>query len=347
MRADVSLTTKPERQAARLRRQAGGIVGALVGLLAFAGFLAGAAAYFGWREASRPGPLADEKIVMIEQGASVGAMADQLQREGAIRSALVFKAAARARRQDGALKAGEYEIPIGASTLDVLDLLVSGKSVLHTLTIPEGLTTAQILRLAASAPKLTGEISLEPAEGALLPETYAFTRGESRDAIVSRMADAQTELLDALWEGRATELPYTTRREAIILASIVEKETGAADERRRVAAVFVNRLKRGMRLESDPTIIYGLTGGEPLGRGIRESELRKETPYNTYRVAGLPPTPIANPGREAIEAVLDPMQTEELFFVADGNGGHAFAETLQEHNANVAKWRRIERERQP
>ncbi|MEX0643838.1 MAG: endolytic transglycosylase MltG, partial [Parvularculaceae bacterium] len=185
----------------------------------------------------------------------------------------------------------------------------------------------------------TGPATIEFAEG-----TYAFTRGQSRDGIIRSMIDAQQKLLDDLWDGRALELPFNTRMEALTLASIVEKETGVPDERARIAAVFINRLKRGMRLESDPTVIYGLTGGEPLGRGLRVSELKKETPYNTYLVSGLPPTPIANPGRASIEAVLNPLQTTEIFFVADGSGGHAFASTIEEHNRNVAKWRRIERE---
>jgi UPF0755 protein len=191
---------------------------------------------------------------------------------------------------------------------------------------------------------LLGELSLAPEEGELLPETYAYTRGETRDGMVRTMMKAQDDFVEEIWGKRATELPFNTREEAIILASIVEKETGVADERPRIAAVFVNRLKKGMRLESDPTVIYGLTKGEPLGRGIRLSELRKETPYNTYVINGLPPTPIANPGKAAIEAVLNPLDTEDIFFVADGTGGHAFAATLEEHNRNVAKWRRVERD---
>ncbi|MGE0408199.1 MAG: endolytic transglycosylase MltG, partial [Amphiplicatus sp.] len=240
--------------------------------------------------------------------------------------------------------AGEYRLPAGASLFDVIELLVEGKSILHYFTAPEGRTTAQILRLIEDNDVLIGNITLTPHEGELLPETYAFTRGEDRDDMIRRMMKAQDALLDSLWEARALELPFTTREEAVILASIVEKETGKPDERARIAAVFVNRLKRGMRLESDPTIIYGLTGGEPLGRGLRMSELRKETPYNTYVIRGLPPTPIANPGRASIEAVLNPLETDELFFVADGAGGHAFAATVAEHNRNVAKWRRAERE---
>jgi len=184
-----------------------------------------------------------------------------------------------------------------------------------------------------------------PNEGELLPETYALTRGETKNDLIRRMIADQQKVLDELWDARALELPISTKQEAVILASIVERETGVASERPRIAAVFVNRLKKGMRLESDPTIIYGLTKGEPLGRGLRVSELRKETPYNTYVINGLPPTPIANPGKDAIAAVLNPAETDEIFFVADGTGGHVFASTLREHNKNVAQWRRIERER--
>lgn len=304
-----------------------------------------AGGYFAYREAARPGPLAAEKVVLLAPGSSVAAIAERLEEEGVIRNAQLFAAAARVRGVQGKLKAGEYAMPPGASVLEVIDLLVEGKSILHSFTAPEGLTTAQILRLLEKDPVLVGEITLAPGEGELLPETYRFTRGETRDGMIRIMMKEQDALLDRLWDDRALDLPFDTREEAIILASIVEKETGVPEERGRIAAVFVNRLKRGMRLESDPTIIYGLTGGEPLGRGLRMSELRQETPYNTYIIDGLPPTPIANPGRASIEAVLNPPQTDELFFVADGTGGHAFASTLEEHNRNVARWRRVERER--
>ena len=257
----------------------------------------------------------------------------------------MFKLAARLEELAPALKAGEYELPPGASIMDIVRLLKEGKALLRFVTIPEGLTTAMIFRRLEAEELLTGEISFEVREGDLLPETYSFQRGDTRDSVLKRMKDAHDDVLAALWEGRHADLPIKTADEAVILASIVEKETGIADERPRVAAVFVNRLRRGMRLQSDPTIIYGLTGGEPLGRGIRRSELRKETPYNTYIIRGLPPTPIANPGRDALAAVLNPVETNELYFVADGTGGHAFATSLAEHNRNVAKWRQIERTR--
>lgn len=314
----------------------------LLGLLAAAALSAGG--YFAWREAKKPGPLVEDAIVLLKEGSSVTTIARELSAAGAIRNETLFVAAVRFKGAQAALKAGEYKIPAGSSVLDVIALLVEGKSILHFFTAPEGKTTAQILRDIAADDTLVGDLTLTPPEGDLLPETYAYTRGETRDGMVRLMQKAQDRLIEALWNDRATDLPFTTREEAIILASIVEKETGVPDERGRIASVFVNRLKRGMRLESDPTVIYGLTGGEPLGRGLRVSELRKETPYNTYLIKGLPPTPIANPGRASIEAVLNPADTKEIFFVADGTGGHAFAETLAEHNRNVAKWRRIERE---
>ena len=330
-------------------KQRGGALKSAIIFVLFVGLTAvvamGAGGYFAHREANRPGPHIEDTIVMLKPGSSVSAIARLLDDVGVIRHPELFRAAVRFRRADAQLKAGEYEIPASASVMEVIDLLVAGKSILHYFTAPEGMTTSQILALMQADEILTGEISLMPGEGSLLPETYAFTRGETRDEMLRRMQKAQDAALDEMWEERALELPYSTRDEAIILASIVEKETGVAGERPRIAAVFVNRLKRGMRLESDPTIIYGLTKGEPLGRGLRRSELRKETPYNTYVIRGLPPTPIANPGRDAIEAVLKPAQTDEIFFVADGTGGHVFASTLKDHNKNVAQWRQIERER--
>jgi UPF0755 protein len=300
---------------------------------------------FAWREATRPGPLQSEATILFEPGASATTMAEELKKAGAIRYPKLFLAAVKATGHANALKAGEYAIPAGASVLDIIDLLVEGKSILHYLTAPEGRTTQQVLKLVAEHEALTGDLTLTPAEGELLPETYAFTRGQTRDDLVRVMMKAQDDVIAELWDKRATELPISNPEEAIILASIVEKETGVADERPRVAAVFVNRLKLRMRLQSDPTVIYGLTGGEPLGRGLRASELDRETPYNTYKIFGLPPTPIANPGRASIEAVLNPIDTDDLYFVADGAGGHIFAPTLEEHNRNVARWRQIERER--
>ena len=315
----------------------------LSGLFALVFVAAGVGGYFAWREMTRPGPLAEDAVVLFEPGTSVATMAEQLQSAGAVRYPELFRATVRVRGDGGALKAGEYRIPARASVNDIIDLLVEGKSILHYLTAPEGRTTQQILRLIAENDALVGDVTLMPTEGSLLPETYAFTRGRSRDDLIRDMMKAQGAVIDELWRNRATDLPFSTPDEAIILASIVEKETGVAEERPLIAAVFVNRLKKRMRLQSDPTVIYGLTGGEPLGRGLRVSELERATPYNTYVIPGLPPTPIANPGRAAIEAVLNPEESNALYFVADGTGGHVFAATLADHNRNVAEWRRIER----
>ncbi len=315
----------------------------VIGLVVLAAVAVGVGGYFAWREASRAGPLADDAVVMIEPGASASAMAAALKDIGAIRYPELFQAAARLRGDAPKLKAGEYKIPAGASVIDIIDLLVEGKSILHYLTAPEGRTTAQILKLVAADETLTGDITLAPGEGELLPETYAFTRGRTRDELIRDMMKARDQLLDQLWQNRAMDLPFDSPGEAVVLASIVEKETGIAGERPLIAAVFVNRLKKRMRLQSDPTVIYGVSSGEPLGRGLRVSELEAATPYNTYVIFGLPPTPIANPGRAALEAVMNPAESDALYFVADGSGGHVFSATLDEHNRNVAQWRRIER----
>jgi len=329
--------------------QRGGAVRSFLGFIAGLALLAavalGVGGYLGYRAATGPGPLAESAVVLLESGSAVSTIAEDLEDAGVIEHPELFIAAVRIKGVQGKIKAGEYEIPAGASVMDVIDIFIAGKSIHHYFTAAEGLTTAQIIRALTANEVLIGDVTLTPAEGELLPETYAFTRGETRDGVLQRMMKDQDALIERLWDNRALELPFSTKEEAIILASIVEKETGVASERPRIAAVFVNRLKRGMRLESDPTIIYGLTQGEPLGRGLRVSELRKETPYNTYIIRGLPPTPIANPGRESIEAVLNPADTDDLFFVADGTGGHVFSSNLRDHEANVAKWRRVERER--
>lgn len=316
---------------------------AIMGVIAMGGLF-----LYGKYEFERPGPVAlegvDQTVVLIKPGANLRRISKQLAEAGVIRDQRLFAVAVRVQGAGAALQAGEYGVPSEASMSEISILLQSGKSILHRLTLAEGLTSAQIIRFVASDEILTGGGGDTPSEGTLLPETYLFTRGTSRSEIISRMEQAQDDLLADLWLERASELPFDSPEEAIILASIVEKETGLPEERPRIAAVFVNRLRRGQRLQSDPTIIYGLTQGEPLGRGIRRSELDRKTPYNTYQITGLPPTPIANPGRASIEAVLNPPDTKELYFVADGSGGHVFARTLKQHNRNVAKWRRIERE---
>ena len=325
----------------------------LVGLLALIALAAGGLFYHEAKtrlEAASCGE--DPFVVWVRRGDGLTRVTDLVTERCATETGLIpmddqtlFRTAARAHELVPSLKAGEFEMPANASLIDVIRILKEGKPLLRFVTIPEGRTTAQALALVEAAPVLEGGVTLDPAEGALLPETYAYERGEARDAVVARMMAAHDETLASLWAERAADLPIDTPEEAVILASIVEKETGVASERPRVAAVFVNRLRKGMRLQSDPTIIYGLTGGEPLGRGILQSELKRDTGYNTYIIRGLPPTPIANPGRESLAAVMNPPQTDELYFVADGTGGHVFASTLAEHNRNVAQWRRIERER--
>jgi len=329
--------------------QRGGAVKSFIFMLAGLALLSfaalGVGGYLAYREANNPGPADAPTIVLLESGSAVVSIAQDLEDAEVIRYPELFTLVVRIKGAQNDLKAGEYEIPRRASVMDIIDILIEGKSIQHYVTAPEGLTTAQILKIVAEDETLTGDITITPGEGELLPETYAYTRGETRDDVIRRMMKSQDALLDTLWQDMAMEFPFSSPEEAVILASIVEKETGVPEERERIAAVFVNRLRRGMRLESDPTIIYGLTQGEPLGRGLRQSELRKETPYNTYVIRGLPPTPIGNPGRAAIAAVLNPAETDDLFFVADGTGGHAFAATLRDHERNVAAWRRIERER--
>jgi len=294
-----------------------------------------------------PGPAAkagDKTTVILRKGASLPEIAASLERGGVIRSSSIFMTAAKVTGAARTLKAGEYEFGSRASMAQVLDAVRHGRIVRHWITVPEGLTSDMVMDILTKSDVLTGSAATPP-EGAILPETYEVQRGEDRAAVLQRMMDDRDKLLNQLWANRVQGLPFQTKDEAVTLASIVEKETGLASERPRVAAVFVNRLRTGMRLGSDPTIIYGISRGRPLGRGIRLSELQRPTPYNTYLIAGLPPTPIANPGRAALAAVLNPAKTDDLYFVADGTGGHVFASTLEQHNANVAKWRQIERDR--
>lgn len=340
--AEAATAASPKRRG-RLARF---VLALLIALPLGALLAAGGAFLYGKYLFEADGSHDEAEIVMLEPGMGVRAIANRLEREGVISNARIFLVGVRLNRADGSLKAGEYEIPAHASMATIMGILREGRSILHRITIPEGLTSEQAMQLVEAHPVLVGEMPETPPEGTLLPETYSFTRGETRKEIVAEMKAAAAQLIDEAWENRAEGLPFDTREEAIILASIVEKETGVASERPRVAAVFVNRLKTPMRLQSDPTIIYGLVGGKgALGRPIRRSELDRLTPYNTYLVDGLPPTPICNPGRASIEAVLNPPETDELYFVADGTGGHAFSRTLKEHQERVREWRRIERER--
>ncbi|SCM73663.1 conserved hypothetical protein [uncultured Pleomorphomonas sp.] len=324
----------------------------LVTLLLLGILAAGALLYWGKREFEKPGPLTEEKVVIIPADSGLVRVADILETEGVIESPYdmlghyIFIGGVRAYQQQGRLKAGEYAFPAGISMRGVMNMLVSGKAILHQITFPEGLTSQQIVDRLKQSEFLTGAVAAVPAEGTLLPETYSFTRGASRSQIIEQMQAAHTKALDEIWAGRNDDLPFSDPKELVTLASIVEKETGKADERPHVASVFLNRLARNIRLQSDPTIIYGLVGGAgTLGRPITRADIDKPTPYNTYHVNGLPPGPIANPGRAALEAVANPSNTKDLYFVADGTGGHVFAASLAEHNRNVAKWRRIEREK--
>ncbi|MEM8662498.1 MAG: endolytic transglycosylase MltG [Pseudomonadota bacterium] len=294
------------------------------------------------------GPLTDPVQLNIPRGASVQSIAAGLESQDIISSQYVFLAAAHSTGATRQIKAGEYVIPARASMADVLDTIVSGRVVQHQITIPEGLTSAQVVKRLNESDVLSGIIREIPPEGSLLPETYAVTRGMDRGSVLRMMAEARDRAVAAAWAERDPELPLSSPDDLVTLASIVEKETGQADERERVAAVFVNRLNQRMRLQSDPTILYGIYGGEAWERArtIYRSDLERPNPYNTYQIAALPPGPIANPGREALEATANPAETSELYFVADGTGGHAFATTYDEHRENVAKWREIERQRE-
>lgn len=293
------------------------------------------------------GPLDESKIVLIERGKGVNAIARKLKTEGVIEQPLLFNVIARLQTS---LKAGEYEFPAQISMAEVIKMMEEGAVFDRKITIPEGLTSYQIVKLLKAREDLEGEIKNLPKEGSLLPDTYHFVKGETRSQKILQMQAAMTKALDELWEKRADNLPIKTKKEAVILASIVEKETGVAKERERVAGVFINRLRKSMPLQTDPTVIYAITKGKikeggkgPLGRRLLRKDLDIESPYNTYKNAGLPPGPIANPGYAALKATLNPEENDYIFFVADGTGGHVFAKTLTEHNRNVAKWRQIRR----
>ncbi|WP_430436706.1 endolytic transglycosylase MltG [Oceanibaculum nanhaiense] len=312
----------------------------LLAMLAGGGLLV-----WGYAQFTRPGPLQTETALVIPRGSGVEGIARRLEQAGILRYPELFMAAVKLKGVSGALKAGEYAFKPGISPREVMALLQSGETVVRRLTIAEGLTVRQIAVQLAAVEGLDGDPAPLPPEGALLPETYHFSYGDERAEILRRMQHAMSETLDRLWEGRAPNLPFDTREEALVLASIVERETAVPSERPRVAAVFVNRLRKGMRLQSDPTVIYGLSDGlGTLERPLLRVDLQKDHPYNTYTRDGLPPAPICNPGRDSLRAVLNPISSDEYYFVADGSGGHAFARTLDEHNANVRRWRQFQRE---
>ena len=323
-----------------MRRLAAAILGLALGLV----LMAGAAVWWGTQRYAAPGPLAKPTTVLIPKGAGRDAILRRLLAARVIEDPVLFRIALRLTGSAAKLKAGEYKFAARISIARVIERMVAGKTVLRRFIALEGKTTFEILERLRATEGLKAEITERASEGALLPETYSFALGDKRDALVARMRKAMTKTLDALWQKRAPDLPFKSKQEALILASIVEKETGIASERGRVAAVFVNRLRKKMRLQTDPTVIYGITKGKgPLGRPLRKSDLATKTAYNTYLIDGLPPGPIANPGRAAIAAALNPQKTDELYFVADGTGGHVFAKTLAEHNRNVRRWREIER----
>ncbi|MCO8146418.1 endolytic transglycosylase MltG [Rhodovulum tesquicola] len=364
--------------------------------------LAGGLLLWGKRQYEGTGPLADAICLRVESGATMAGLSRQLEGQGAVSNAAIFRLGAKYTEKADLLKAGSFLIPPGSSMKEIVDIVTRGgrstcgselnfrigvvsaqlqlrevdpgtgryvevlafdpaageipedyaelrnaTDLRFRVTLAEGVTSWQVVEELKSADFLDGEVADLPAEGSLAPDSYEVQPGMARSDLIAEMQRRQAAILDDLWARRADDLPITTPEEALILASIVEKETGVPEERGQVASVFVNRLRQGMRLQTDPTVIYGVTQGrEPLGRGIRQSELRRETPWNTYVIDGLPPTPIANPGRASIEAALNPEDTDFLFFVADGTGGHAFARTLAEHNQNVARWRQIEAGRQ-
>ncbi len=315
----------------------------LLHLCAAALVIAVAAALLGHARLVAPGPLPRDTAIVIPKG-GIADIARLLAGAGVIADATVFRLAARVTGRDRAMRAGEYAFPAAVSMDAAIALLTSGKTVERRLTVAEGLTTAEVLRLVAAADGLAGEVPPSPGEGVLLPETYFFSHGDKRADIVGRMRRAMRATLDELWRARAPDLAVNTAEEALILASIIEKETAMNAERARVSAVFHNRLRRRMRLQSDPTVTYAITSGAaPLDRELTRRDLAVASPYNTYRVRGLPPGPIANPGRASIVAALAPSASKALYFVADGSGGHVFAGTLTEHNRNVARWRRSRR----
>ena len=318
---------------------------ALFTFILMAAVVVGVALAIGKQRFEMPGPLEQDKIVNISRGLGPRDIADLLQREGVISQSWVFLGGIVVRKAYHELKAGEYEFRKQTSIAEVVNTLVEGKVIQHAITIPEGLTSEQIVARLMDNPVLTGNIREIPKEGSLLPQTYNFSRGAPREQILAQMQQKQQDLVQRIWERRAGDLPLKTPEQLIILASIVEKETGKGDERTRVAAVFVNRLKQRMRLQSDPTIIYGLVGGKgTLGHPITRSEIDQPTPYNTYQIDGLPPGPICNPGRASLEATANPARTKELYFVADGTGGHAFSETHDQHQKNVARLRQLEQQ---
>src|SRR5712672_2613397 len=335
----------PPKRSERARNPFVVVGNAIITILIILMIGAGTAYYYGRQILESPGPLQEDKIVNIPARAGKRDIADALQREGVINvNPWLFIGSVFALKARADLKPGEYSFQRNASLRDVIGTIVEGKVVQHSVTIPEGLTSEQIVTRLSDNDIFTGTVKEVPREGTLLPETYKFPRGTPREQVIQRMQQSQKRVLAEIWERRNPDIPVKTPEQLVTLASIVEKETGKADERSRVAAVFVNRLRQRIKLQSDPTIIYGLVGGKgTLGRPIKRSEIMQPSPYNTYVVDGLPPGPIANPGRASLEATANPARTRDLFFVADGTGGHTFTETYDQHQKNVAKLRTMEK----
>ncbi len=333
----------PARRSARARHPLVVIGNAIISIFLLLAVVAGVALFVGTKRFDAPGPLAQDRIVNIPHGSGIRDIADVLTRDGVIDQPWVFMGGVLVLKAREGLKAGEYQFKAHSSLRDVVATIVEGKVVPHQVSIPEGLTSQQIVARLLADDVLIGDIKAIPPEGSLLPDTYNFTRGVTREQMIQRMQVAQQRAVQEIWEHRSPDLPLKTPEQLVTLASLVEKETGKSDERSRVAAVFINRLKQNMRLQSDPTIIYGLVGGKgTLGRPIMKSEITQPTPYNTYVISGLPPGPITNPGRASLEAAANPARTRELYFVADGSGGHVFAETYEQQERNVARLRQIE-----
>jgi UPF0755 protein len=310
--------------------------------------LIGGTLFVGNQLLTAPGPLDKSKNVVIPRGAGPATMAKLLHEQGVVRYPQLFRVALMIDPTPRTIKAGEYEIPAQTSMQALVELLQSGKVVQRRFTVPEGMTTYEVVELLKKNEMLSGEITIDVKDGDLLPETYFYSRDDTRDSLLLRMKEAMEKALDEAWRKRAAGLPIANRQQALTLASIVEKETAVANERSKVAAVYVNRLRLKMKLESDPTTVYAVTGGKgALGRELTRADLQSTSPYNTYTAPALPPGPIANPGRASILAALNPAPRDRsLYFVADGTGGHVFAMTLFEHNKNVARWREIQKQKQ-
>lgn len=324
------------------------LLNGVLSLLVIAMLLVGGLFFFGLNRFYSAGNIPEDTTFLVESGSSLGVTAERLETQGLIDNRLIFQAAGMALKKQGKLKAGEFKIAAHSSMSDILTELTEGTPVLYGVTVPEGFTSWQVIERINADSHLIGDIGALPPEGSILPNTYSYIPGDTRQSILDKMQAAQKKALEEIWAGRDPDLPVKTPEELVTLASVIEKETGVASERPQVAAVFVNRLKKGMRLQSDPTIIYGITKGQStLGRGLKKSEIEAKTPYNTYQIDGLPVGPIANPGIESLKAAANPAKTKDLYFVAAGStpaDGHLFAATYAEHRKNVAKWRAIEKQ---